>query len=408
MNFKLTHAAASCVLAFGAFIGQAQADSVDDFNNSWQGKALAAQRLIDVYSPMADNNIPGTHNSYNSEEYTSCNFSVGCRYLDPQQKLTIKDQLRLGARFIEIDAHWTTKMESLFSYPKRLLMCHGFCSINDKYLHEGLNEVKDWLNSSASDNQVLILYIEDHSDGHQGDLYEQINSRFGQWVYKSNGCGSIPNTLTKADVLAQGKKVLVWGDGGCHSNTNWKNFAFTGLGDIGRIWEDRTTVASIGNVFTGGSDDYITASDVTTYFKTGANIVNLDDMVTNDGRLEAGIWSWDNNEPNNSGGNQDCAVQWGNGRWDDQSCDNSRAFACQSDSDNSWQVTDQTGAWANGESACQQLGSQYHFSVPTNAMANEALKTVKDAKGVGTVWLNHDDRQNEGQWLVSGKSTVSF
>lgn len=398
---------ASC-FAFCSLATNVFADTINDFKNSWQGQALAKQRLLDVYSPIADNNIPGTHNTYNSEAYTACNFRVGCRYLDPQQKYNIYDQLRMGARFIEIDVHWTVKMEGIFSYPKRLLMCHGLCSLNDKYLTEGLGEVRDWLNSADSDNQVLILYIEDHMDGRHGDAYSQINSYFGDWIYKSNGCQSIPNSLTKADVITAGKKVLVWGDGGCVGNSNWKNTVFTGLGDIGRIWEDRTTIGTIGNILTGGSDEYITADDVSRYFREGANIVNLDDMVTNDGRLNAAIWSWDTNEPNNWGGNQDCALQWSNGRWDDQSCDTIYAFACRNSQNGDWQVTNNTGSWHQGENFCQTLGSNYHFSVPTSSLDNQRLKTVKENKGFANVWLNHDDQQTEGLWQVEGKSTQTI
>ncbi|MDF2179300.1 phosphatidylinositol-specific phospholipase C domain-containing protein [Aliiglaciecola sp. CAU 1673] len=383
-----------------------QADTISDFQQSWVGKTLAAQRQLDVASPMADNNIPGTHNTYNSEAYRSCNFSVGCRYLDPQQKYSIKDQLRIGARFIEIDVHWTTKMESLFSYPKRLLMCHGVCSINDKYFTEGLNEVRDWLNSNDSHNQVVILYVEDHMDGHHQDAYDQIQSKIGQWIYNSGGCKAIANTLTKQQVLAQGKKVVLWGDGGCRSHQGWKTMAYTGLGDIGRIWEDRTTVGAIGDVFTGGSSDYISAADVRRYFAEGANIVNLDDMVTNDGGLDAGIWSWDNNEPNNWNGNQHCAVQWSNGRWDDQYCGNLYVHACESASDGSWKVSSASGTWAQGQQACQQLGSQYNFSVPTNSLANQHLKAAKEAAGQSHVWLHHDDIAHEGLWWVKGQQPL--
>ncbi|WP_199608977.1 phosphatidylinositol-specific phospholipase C domain-containing protein [Flocculibacter collagenilyticus] len=388
---------ASVGLASIGISNQAHAGSVNDFKNSWEGKALALQRLVDLDAPIADNNIPGTHNSYNSEVYRSCNFSVGCRYLDPQQKYSIHDQLRLGARFIEIDVHWTTKMESLFSYPKRLLMCHGVCSINDKYFTEGLNEVRDWLNSSDSENQVLILYVEDHMSGRHDKAYDQINDKIGQWIYRSNGCGAIPSTLTKAQVLAQGKKVILWGDGGCVNNTNWKTTAFTGLGEIGRIWEDRTTVGGIADVFTGGSADLINASDVTRFFKEGANIVNLDDMSPNDGRLAAGIWSWDNQEPNNAG-DQDCAVQWGNGRWDDQQCGYTYLHACENASSGAWSISPQTGTWNEGEQMCQMLGNNWHFSVPTNSRDNQSLKAEKDAAGHSTVWLNHTDQQQEGTW----------
>jgi len=138
---KIRNIAIASLLASSSYV---LADSIDAFNNSWSGQALDLQRGLDVNAPMINNNILGTHNSYNSEVYTACNFSVGCRYLDPQQKYSVKDQLRMGARFIELDVHWTAKMESLFSYPKRLLLCHGVCSLNDKYATEGFSEVRDW------------------------------------------------------------------------------------------------------------------------------------------------------------------------------------------------------------------------------------------------------------------------
>ncbi len=384
--------------------GAVHADSIDNFNASWSGKAMDMQRALDSYAPIIDNNILGSHNTYNSEAYSSCNFSVGCRYLDPQQKYSIKDQLRMGARFIELDVHWTTKMESLFSYPKRLLLCHGVCSINDKYATEGFNEISSWLSDSSSQDEVIILYIEDASEGHHNDLYNQVNDRFGSKIYRSNGCGNIPDSLTKADVLAAGKQIIVWKDGGCSSDSNMANMAYTGLGNIGRIWEDATTLGSIAEFFDGGIDS-ISAGEVRAAFETGANIVNLDDLVMDDGRIEAAIWSWDNNEPNNSGGNQDCAVQWGNGRWDDAGCTSNFAFACEDDNGN-WSVPDNnTGVWNNADAACATLGGSYRFSVPTNSQDNQQLKAAKDSVGYTHVWLNHTDSANEGDWLVKGEST---
>lgn len=379
-----------------------QADSIDDYNTSWQGQAMNYQRALDNYAPIIDNNILGTHNTYNAETYTSCNFSVGCRYLDPQQKYSIKDQLRMGARFIELDVHWTTKMESLFSYPKRLLLCHGVCSINDKYATEGFNEIKSWLADSESQNEVIILYIEDDSEGHHSDLYSQMNDRFGDKIYPSQGCTEIPDTLTKADVLAAGKQIILWKDDGCSSNSNLSNLAYTGLGNVGRIWEDATTLGTIAEFFDGGIDS-LTANDVKEAFVTGANIVNLDDMVMDDGRIAAAVWSWDNNEPNNSGGNQDCALQWGNGRWDDANCGLSYSFACEDDNGD-WFVPDNTtGVWSNGEAACANLGGS--FSVPTNSQSNQKLKLAKESVGYSHVWLNHTDDATEGDWLVSGHAS---
>ena len=122
----------------------------------------------------------------------------------------------------------------------------------------------------------------------------------------------IPNSLTKKQVRAAGKQIVLWKDGGCSSNTSMAQLAFTGLGNINRIWEDRTSVGAIGAFFTGGSVNKIEAEDVRTVFKDGGNIINLDNLTHNDGRVAAGIWSWDVNEPNNYANNQDCAVQDGN------------------------------------------------------------------------------------------------
>ncbi|MEO4047351.1 phosphatidylinositol-specific phospholipase C domain-containing protein [Pseudomonas sp. CAU 1711] len=377
----------------------ASADTIDNFNNSWSGKALDLQRALDNAAPMSDNNILGTHNTYNSEAYTSCNFSVGCRYLDPQQKYSIKDQLRMGARFIELDVHWTAKMESLFSYPKRLLLCHGVCSLNDKYATEGFSEVASWLNDSRNADEVIILYIEDHSSGRHSDLASQLNKYFGAKIYASNGCKAIPTTLTKAQVLAAGKQVVLWKDGGCSSTASMANMAFTGLGEIGRIWEDSTTLGSIAEFFDGGIKS-LSASDVRNAFLTGANIVNLDDMVTSDGRISAAIWSWDNNEPNNAN-NEDCAVQKANGRWNDASCSTLLPFACRDDGGN-WQVPDnRTGQWSDGQAMCATLGGSFSFAAPTNSQANQALRAAKEAVGYSQVWLNYDDIASEGQWQVN-------
>ncbi|WP_444901875.1 phosphatidylinositol-specific phospholipase C domain-containing protein [Microbulbifer sp. SSSA007] len=375
------------------------ADTVTDFQNSWTGKALDLQRKIDNHTPMSENNILGTHNTYNSEVYRACNFSVGCRYLDPQQEYSIKDQLRMGARFIELDVHWTAKMESLFSYPKRLLLCHGLCSLNDKYATEGFNEVRAWLEDSANQDEVIILYIEDHSDGRHQDLYNQINSRFGDRIYYSGGCKSIPNTLTKNQVLAEGKQVILWKDGGCSGNSDMQNMAFTGLGEIGRVWEDSTTIGTIGEIFNGGIKR-ITANDVREGFALGRNIINLDNMNTTDGRIAAAIWSWDQSEPNNLN-NEDCAMQWGNGRWNDANCSNQYSFACKNMNNGSWLVSASIGPWSHGANICQSLGSEYVFEVPTNSQDNQALKAAKEATGYDKVWVNYQDQANEGQWLRS-------
>jgi len=378
-------------------------DPITDFQNSWAGKALAHQRSIDMNSPLADNSMLGSHNTYNSSVY-----SDPTRYLDPQQKHSIYDQLRIGARFVELDAHWTAHTHGWpWEWGTDLLLCHSGigtewgdlhvgCSLTDRRVSDGVQEVANWLNDNPQ--EVIILYFEDHTDGHHQELLNILNSKLNGKIYASNGCKSIPSNLTKAQVRAAGKQVVLWKDGGCSDNSGMKNLAFTGLGDIGRTWEDRTAVGAIGAFFTGGAVSRIESADVVQAFKNGVNIVNLDKLTYNDGRMAAGVWSWDNGEPNNYNGNQDCAVQWGNGRWDDADCNNNHHFACE-DNNGNWAISAWAGRWTDGAQACSQLGGSYHFAAPTNSQANEALKAVKG--GMSHVWLNASDRAQEGKWVAN-------
>ena len=376
-----------------------KSDPIGEFQTSWAGKAMSMQRDLDLHEPMSENNILGSHNTYNSEAYRNAT-----RYLDPQQKHSIYDQLRLGARFIELDAHWTYKIDG-FDWGTDILLCHSGigkdfgevhvgCSLTDRRLRDGLQEVRNWLDENPA--EVIILYIEDHVDGEHGKLWSDLNGKLGGKMYASGGCKSVPNELSKADVLEAGKQVVLWKDGNCANNSSLANTAFNGLGGINRIWEDRTSVGAIGAFFTGGSVNKIEVGDISQAFKHGGNIVNLDDMTYTDGRLADTIWSWDTNEPNNHGGNQDCAVQWENGRWDDAGCDASYFFACEDKGNGSWSLSAYKGKWAEGSAACASLSGNYEFSVPTNSKDNQSLKS---AKGGNThVWLNFNDKQVEGNW----------
>lgn len=383
--------------------GYARADEIDDFNNGWTGRSLIAQRLLDLDAPIADNNIIGSHNSFNSGVY-----ATATSYLDPNQVDSIYNQLRMGARAVEMDVHWTPKAEGLLSFPDRLLLCHGTashlgCSLDDRYFAESLDEVAVWLNSADSTNQVLILHIEDHMDGQYGEAYSQVTSRIGNWIYTSGGCGDISGGLTKADVLAAGKKVLIWNEGGCSGDANWDGMVFTGLGGIARVWEDSTVIG--GN---GGASTAINDADVIAYFAGGTNLVDLDQMNQNDSRFAAAVWSWDVNEPNNFGGNEDCAIQLSNGRWNDADCNSLSVFACEHAGNGSWTVTPNADGWGAGGLACANLGSDYLFSVPKNSQDNQALRGAKEAAGQSTVWMNRDDRFAEGVWTTSDTEDIFY
>ncbi|MEE3327115.1 MAG: hypothetical protein VX252_07275, partial [Myxococcota bacterium] len=391
------------IALFLGWPGMSTADGIDDFNQGWLGRTLIQQRLMDLETPLGDLQIIGSHNSFNSGVY-----SGPLSYLDPNQVDSIYNQLRMGARNVELDVHWTTKQEGPFSFPDRLLLCHGTsghigCSTTDRYFAEGLDEIVAWLNSAASENQVLLLHIEDHMDGQHGEAFNQINSRFGSSVYTSGGCNSVPSALTKKNILDIGKKVLIWTDGGCSGDANWNGMVFSGLGGISRIWEDSTTVGGI-----GGAGSAISYNDAVNAFASGVNIIDLDQLNQNDGRWGAAVWSWDFNEPNNYAGQEDCAVQHGNGRWNDDYCENQYVFACQNTLNGSWAASSRVGSWGMGALACHEVGADYQFNRPRDAWNNQALKAAKEASGQAAIWLNFDDRADEGVWTATPTLDVFF
>jgi len=383
--------ALSTVSAFST--GIASADDIDGFNNSQTGKSLAIQRELDKTTPFSVANIIGSHNSYNSEVYSSATS-----YVDAQHKYSIYDQLRLGARFIELDTHWTFRTDGWpWEWGNDLLLCHGTdnhigCSPTDRHLSEGLAEVSNWLN--ANPQQVIILYIEDHVDDEYDELWSTLNSALGSKLYASGSCRAIPVSLSPAQVLAAGKQVVLWKDGNCASGT-LNSVAFSSLGSINRVWEDRTSTTAMVDFFTDGEADYLSASDIAQIFADGGNLVNLDDMTWDDGRLSGAIWSWENGEPNNYDGNQDCAVMRDGGRWDDSQCSRSYFFACRNGSN--WAISQYQDVWANGAAACAQLGDSYVFAAPRNAQENVALNNV--CGGISHVWLKANDINQEGRWV---------
>ena len=190
--------AASLLISTGASAMSAKPpiDPIADFQNSWAGQALAHQRSLDVNSPIIDNNILGSHNTYNSKAY-----QTAIRYIDPQQKHSIYDQLRIGARFIELDAHWTAQTHgNVWTWGPGLLLCHSGigasmgdlhvgCSLTDRFVKDGMAEVTDFLNENPE--EVIILYIEDHTDGRHEELLDVLSNTLGSKIYASNGLSLI-------------------------------------------------------------------------------------------------------------------------------------------------------------------------------------------------------------------------
>jgi hypothetical protein len=130
--------------------------------------------------------------------------------------------------------------------------------------------------------------------------------------------------------------------------------------------------------------------------RTGVNFISMDKLSPFDGRLEAAVWSWDIDEPDQSGENDHCAVQKANGRFDDTDCNTVLPFACRKGY-GEWYITAAKGVWNEGESVCaEETDGDCCFAVPVSGYDNERLIETRTLAGKDTVWLNYENE--DGTW----------
>ena len=425
---SLTSSLLCSALAFGA---QPVSYNDSDWYRSWAVNAVKQQNHIDQNTPIKMAVFPTTHNSFNSKAYANLNG----RYLDPNQQISIYDQLRAGIRAIEMDVHWTSHLTGTWpwewKYSNELLLCHGQsnnlgCHPNDRVFTEGLDELARFLNENP--NEVVLLYVEEYMQGHYTEAVNMVQSRLGNRIYTStqhyggNGCGELPRDLSKAQIRASGKNVVIMGAGGCA--TPWGAVAFQNhfhntvdhnkltaypncnidamgpanwQGGLTRAYNDSTTLSG---------QQTMSQTQVETMVRCGFGAVAPEPLAVGDSRHTAQVWSWAVNEPNNYTGNdadgENCAEHAANGRFNDQSCRVAHRFACQHQANRSWRITNASGLWQDGRAACQnEFGNDgYAFATPSNGYENAKLVDAKNAAGAGgqSIWLNYADIEQEGNW----------
>ncbi|WP_344799890.1 phosphatidylinositol-specific phospholipase C domain-containing protein [Litoribacillus peritrichatus] len=402
----------------GLFASNSFADAaIESYLDSWQYRALMLQSEIDKFTPMSEATVLMTHNSYNSNHYANLGS-----YVDPNQIHSITEQLDMGVRLLELDTHW---------FSGELTACHGTdthtgCSEFDGRMEERIGEINTWIRQPEREDQVLFIYFEDHVDGRYAEMSDMIDKYFGDLVYQTKNCGeSFPVNVSKADILNSGKQIVIYGgSGGCSgADTSWKNYSFghlfstdnselSGAPDcrnnnfnpsvigsrITRIYEDSTTLSD----WFGDPPKAIDADYMERLVTCGMGVIGLDQLDHDDSRHKAAIWSWNQGEPNDAGG-EDCAVQTASGRFNDLSCDASKNYACL-DSAGNWQVSSASGVWANGASVCAtEFGGT--FGVPKNGYQNYLLT---QAKGNNEAWINYSDVDQEGKWVPGDAGALNI
>lgn len=391
---------------------------VGPFEGSWADRALALQ--YDLAGDVELRNAPwvGTHNSFNSVAEMGPTLSD----LDANQQLTLVDQLRIGVRSLELDVHWFPGLRN-GSAERAPVVCHARgakeghagCTIENT-LDVTLAPVARWLREHPG--QVLLLYLEDHLEdaaGHAAGA-AAVRSQLGDMLYlpPSGGaaCDTLPLELTRDQVLAARKQVVVVS--GCGVGAAWPAVAFDwsspvhvesrprGFQDfpdcgpdfgrdtyesrIVRYYEDSTALtAGASTVGAQTVDDGITPATAARMARCGVDLTGLDQLLPDDGRLDALVWSWERDEPAADGG--DCAVQAPGGRWHARDCGERHPVACRA-ADGAWTVAGPPVPAAAAPARCRAAG----HAVPRTGFENELLEL---AAGGGEVWLGQR-REGDG------------
>ncbi len=126
-------------------------------NGSTLGEALVLQNQLDRFEPLNFKQMLGTHNSAISQHYTSSTSTLNLSYGDPDNYLSLTDQLNSGLRLLELDIQW---------YNNTVTICHNHVSTNlqgilcdgDFPIRSALTEIHTWIQNNP--NALLFIYLD--------------------------------------------------------------------------------------------------------------------------------------------------------------------------------------------------------------------------------------------------------
>jgi len=418
---------------------QISGSSVAEFECGWAHFALGLQRRLDVTAPMRETWWIASHNSYNSSAY----ITGPSGNLDPNQSLTMREQLRLGMQSLELDIHWFEHAGS--GGTRQPILCHGLgasqghvgCSPLDQHLREGLAEIEAWIREPENAERVLIIDIENHLADAFGGANETAHELtiqafddiLGDLVFRppnDGACHKKPMDLTKARILAAGKQILL--TGGCGVSDRWPRWVFD-LGGVRhqkandgyagypdcesesfseadyredwvRVWEDTTELGAQ----TNPGLERIDGETLIEMAKCGLNIPSLDRVRPDDPRYPAMIWSWAPTEPAPSD-TLNCASHRADAHMVAADCGEAMRYACLDASAREWTITTAAGRWSRGVAACEsETQDAAAFAVPRSGRMSQRLVEAKEAAGAERVWVHYDDRGRDGDWQAGAIS----
>ena len=408
--------------------------AIVNFQGSEVSRALAYQYALGDSLPFGRAPWLGTHNSFNASAQNPT-----LSELDANQQLSMADQLRISIRSLELDVHWFPSAAGAvpgrgsIDAAKGPVLCHARgedqahagCT-TERLLVDGLAEVADW--TRAHPGEVVLLYIEDHlsNDTGYGAGADAITRSLGDLLFTpadlpsavrattrvKGDCTDLPTqALTRDDVRAAGKQVVVMSS--CHAGLGWNTLVFSdaerstyesgpeGYGEDGscdprlaptagapaqfsgdnpryedvllRVFEDSTALSAI----EGGKPQRITAGRAAGLARCAVDLVGFDQILPDDGRLAASVWSYAPGQPAVGG----CTVERADGRWYAAGCHTRHLVACRTV--DGWSVTRPAVPETAASSHCR--GGTY--DVPRTGHDAALLQRALRAAGAADAWV---------------------
>jgi hypothetical protein len=398
---------------------QVSSDIVSRYRGTWLHRAAAFQYELGAPEPLGDAQWLGTHNSFNS-----ANDSPTASHTDSNQQLSLTQQLDVDMRALELDVHFVPSLAARGS--NAVVVCHGlgpdqqdFGCTDEPTFAEVLPQVAGWLNAHPS--QVLLLYLEDELGDPAGyaetvRVLDSVLKRPGgaSLIYRPSAaqtagrdCAGLPLGLSRADVRARGAQVVLvgncrsgwssdvygWDDQHVESGSTPGYRAFPACdatysratydSKLVRYFEDSTFVSAATDPTESpqqAQDDALTPQRVADMTRCGVNLFGLDQLLPDDGRIAASIWSWAEGAPDAGDGR--CAAQRSDGRWITRPCRTRRRAACSTAG--GWILTRGAVPYSGAAAACRARGAR--FDLPRDGSSNSRLR---QAAGDQAVWLRY-------------------
>jgi hypothetical protein len=396
------------------------AAALAEFQGSWVDRALDDQYELAGDVGLRNGPIIGTHNSYNSVAEMGNTISV----LDPNQEISIADQLDLDIRSLELDLHWFRRPTTGRFEP---VVCHALpnhvpCS-TEKALGPVLDEINDWLRAGENSDQVLFIYLEDHLDNQTGydTAASIIRQKLGDILYAPStvggGCRRLPLDLTRDGMLEAGKRVILVGNSSCGVGSAWPSVVFDWEDHLETRLETFSDFPQCGTDFTRAEYDAtqvryfedgrpsqrneprITPEIAAQMARCGVDLLGLDQLAPNDPRLAALVWSWAEGQPDKNG---KCAVQKSKPgslttAWKAVGCRRDRRPACRKK--DRWLIGAHAAGKRRARAECRARGAK--FAVPRTGFEAQLLREAMERAGVGKALLGYVRRG--GKWVALDK-----